>query len=155
MEYIFFDIEHFNVTSLPPCWRAKSPLGNKIYFHTKLHMATVETHVKLYSRESSQINQFLFLSFFLSFFVLFCFVLFCFFICFRSLVRALDCLFCLFVGGGGSEDGRFFAQNLWRLGTTECLRIFICRFTSLLRFRKITVWHTRIARQRWGKYGEQ
>ena len=33
-------IEHFHVTSLPPCWRAKTtifaPLGNKIYFHAKL-----------------------------------------------------------------------------------------------------------------------
>ena len=34
-------IEHFHVTSLAPCWRAKtihflSALGNKIYFHAKL-----------------------------------------------------------------------------------------------------------------------
>ena len=38
--FCYTAIEHFHVTSLPPCWRAKathfSSLGNKIYFHAKL-----------------------------------------------------------------------------------------------------------------------
>ena len=125
MEYIFFDIEHFNVTSLPPCWRAKSPLGNKIYFHTKLHMATVETHVKLYSRESSQINQFLFLSFFL-FFVLFCFVFLFVFV--RSFARSIVCFVSL-LGEGVVRMGVFLHKIF---GDWELLSLYASLFAVSL-----------------------